>query len=66
MEKEKAVLMLEELLQAVTFLIWFVLAWSVRKSIANACFALGVAFTQSKNYKKKEILDLLKLPKHLF
>lgn len=28
-EKEKAVPLLEELLRAVTFLIWFVLAWCV-------------------------------------
>lgn len=65
-EKEKAVPLLEELLQAVTFLIWFVLVWSVRKSAINTVLALRMAFKQSNNYKKEEILDSLKLRKDLF
>ena len=52
MEKEKAVLMLEELLQAVTFLIWFVLVWSIRKSTLNTVIALRLAFARSGEYKK--------------
>ena len=66
MEKEKAVLMLEELLQAVTFLIWFVLVWSIRKSTLNTVIALRLAFARSGEYKKEEILNALKLKKDLF
>ena len=65
-KKEKAVPLLEELLQAVTFLIWFVLAWCVRKSSLDTVLALRVAFGQSGNYKKEKILDTLKLRKDLF
>ena len=65
-EKEKAVPLLEELLQAVTFLIWLVLAWCVRKSSLDTVIALRVAFEQSGNYKKEKILDTLKLRNDLF
>ena len=62
-QNDKAVLLLEELLQAMKFLIWFVVVRSTLHGYTKSVVACKKALQKSNNYHEKEFLEFFKLPR---